>query len=116
MATVATMATVIASQATISGTASLTRQAIQIGYLPRMKILYTSAKEMGQIYIPFINWSVLTLVLAMVLLFRTSSNLAGAYGVALSVDFLITSLMLTAVMRLKWHWKWWSIVPLMDST
>ena len=109
----ATMATVIASQATISGTASLTRQAIQLGYLPRMKILYTSAKEMGQIYIPFINWSVLTLVLTMVLLFRTSSNLAGAYGVALSIDFLITSLMLTAVMRLKWHWKWWLIAPIM---
>jgi len=109
----ATMATVIASQAVISGTSSLTRQAIQLGYLPRMRILYTSAKEMGQIYIPFVNWSVLILVLAMVLLFRTSSNLAGAYGVALSVDFLITSLMLLCVMRLKWRWRWLFIAPLM---
>ena len=109
----ATMATIIASQAVISGTFSLTRQAIQLGYLPRMQILHTSAKEMGQIYIPFINWAVLTLVITMVLLFRTSSNLAGAYGVALSIDFLITSLMLIGVMRLKWRWRWLFIAPLM---
>ncbi|MFH1157869.1 MAG: potassium transporter Kup [Pseudomonadota bacterium] len=101
----ATAATIIASQAVISGTFSLTRQAIQLGYLPRMRVLYTSVKEMGQIYIPFINWAVLALVLAVVMIFKTSSGLAAAYGVAVTGAMLIAGIMVGIVMRLKWHWS-----------
>ena len=104
-----TMATIIASQAVISGTYSLTRQAIQLGYLPRMRILYTSAKEMGQVYIPFVNWLVLGLVLSVVLIFKSSTGLAAAYGVAVTGAMLIASIMVAIVMRLKWHWSWWRI-------
>ena len=103
-------ATVIASQAVISGTYSLTRQAIQLGYLPRMRVLYTSAKEMGQVYIPFVNWLVLLLVLAVVMIFKSSTGLAAAYGVAVTGAMLIASFMAAVVMRLKWHWAWWRIV------
>jgi KUP system potassium uptake protein len=105
----ATAATIIASQAVISGTFSLTRQAIQLGYLPRMRVLYTSTKEMGQIYVPFVNWLVLILVLAIVLMFKSSSGLAAAYGVAVTGAMLIASILVSVVMRLKWHWSWWRI-------
>jgi KUP system potassium uptake protein len=105
----ATAATIIASQAVISGTYSLTRQAIQLGYLPRMHIMYTSAREMGQIYIPFVNWLVLALVLAVVLMFKSSTGLAAAYGVAVTGAMLIASVMVGVVMWLKWHWSWWRI-------
>jgi KUP system potassium uptake protein len=105
----AAIATVIASQAVISGAYSLTRQAIQLGYLPRMRVLYTSTREMGQIYIPFVNWALLTLVLAVVLIFKSSSGLAAAYGVAVTGAMLIASLMVGLVMRLKWHWPWWRV-------
>jgi len=104
-----TTATIIASQAVISGAYSLTRQAIQLGYLPRMRVAYTSLREMGQIYIPFVNWALLTLSLAMVLIFKTSSGLAAAYGVAVTGAMLIASLMAGIVMRLKWHWPWWRV-------
>jgi len=103
-------ATIIASQAVISGTYSLTRQAIQLGYLPRMRILFTSAKEMGQVYIPFVNWTVLALVLAVVLIFKSSAGLAAAYGVAVTGAMLIASLMVSIVMYLKWHWPLWRVV------
>jgi KUP system potassium uptake protein len=105
----ATAATIIASQAVISGTFSLTRQAIQLGYLPRMRVLYTSTREMGQIYIPFVNWLVLILVLAIVLMFKSSTGLAAAYGVAVTGAMLIASILVSVVMRLKWHWNWWRI-------
>jgi KUP system potassium uptake protein len=103
------ISTVIASQSVITGAYSITRQAIQLGYLPRMQILYTSAKEMGQIYVPFVNWSLLVAVIAVVLIFQTSSGLAAAYGVAVTGVFVIVSLMVAVVMRLKWHWSWWKI-------
>jgi KUP system potassium uptake protein len=105
----ATCATIIASQAVISGTYSLTRQAVQLGYLPRMQILHTSVKEMGQIYIPFINWLLLALVIFVVLLFKSSSGLAAAYGVAVTGAMTIAGIMVGIVMRLKWHWKWWQV-------
>lgn len=105
----AAMATIIASQAVISGTFSLTRQAIQLGYLPRMRILHTSAKEMGQVYLPFVNWVLLTMVIFAVLLFKSSSGLAAAYGVAITGAMIICSILLCVVMRLKWHWPWWRI-------
>jgi KUP system potassium uptake protein len=102
-------ATIIASQAMITGAYSITRQAIQLGYMPRMRILYTSAKEMGQIYVPFVNWAILAAVIAVVLIFKTSSGLAAAYGLAVTGVFMIVSLMVGVVMRLKWHWSWWAI-------
>lgn len=105
----ATISTIIASQAVISGTFSLTRQAVQLGYLPRMRILHTSAKEIGQVYVPFVNWVLLAMVLFVVLVFKSSSGLAAAYGVAVTGAMAICSLLLCAVMRLKWHWPWWRI-------
>src|SRR4029077_14276265 len=80
----ATAATIIASQAVISGAFSLTRQAVQLGYSPRLRIEHTSSREIGQIYVPTVNWALMVLTCALVLGFRTSSNIAGAYGVALS--------------------------------
>ncbi len=101
----ATCATVIASQAVISGAFSLTRQAIQMGYCPRIKILHTSHQEIGQIYVPFINWALLIAVLLLVLEFRSSSNLAGAYGIAVTMTMLIDSILIYFVMRRVWGWS-----------
>lgn len=103
----ATLATVIASQAVISGAYSMTRQAIQLGYLPRMKISHTSEQEMGQIYIPFINWTLFICVLALVLGFQSSSNLAAAYGVAVTGTMIIDSFLLGLVML--WLWRWYRV-------
>ncbi|MBU6474377.1 MAG: potassium transporter Kup [Alphaproteobacteria bacterium] len=99
-------ATIIASQAVISGTYSITRQAMQLGFLPRMRILHTSEKELGQIYMPFVNWALLALVVFIVFVFPSSDSLASAYGLAVTGAMLITSLMVIAVMRLKWRWRW----------
>ena len=101
----ATAATVIASQAVISGVYSLTRQAVQLGYLPRLEISHTSAREIGQIYIPAINWSLCVGCLALVFGFRNSSNLAAAYGVAVTTTMVITTLLLFTVERELWGWK-----------
>jgi KUP system potassium uptake protein len=100
----ATAATIIASQAVISGAFSLTQQAIRLGYLPRLRIHHTSAAERGQIYIPAINWMLLVGVVVLVLGFRTSSNLAAAYGIAVTGTMLIVTLLLAVVMVLDWHW------------
>jgi KUP system potassium uptake protein len=110
MVILATLATVIASQATISGAFSITQQAIQLGYIPRMAIRHTSAKEIGQIYLPFVNWLLVICVLALVLGFQSSSNLAAAYGVAVTGTMTITTLLVGAVMRLLWNWSWRKIV------
>jgi KUP system potassium uptake protein len=96
----ATLATVIASQATISGAFSVTQQASRLNYLPRLKVLYTSDTSRGQIYIPVVNWLLLVAVLLLVLTFRSSSNLAAAYGVAVSGDLLIGSVLLVATVLL----------------
>ncbi len=101
----ATCATVIASQAVISGAFSVTRQAIQLGYLPRMTIIHTSEKEIGQIYIPILNWVLMLFVMALVLGFRTSSNLASAYGVAVTGTMLIDAALIGMVMLLLWKWN-----------
>ena len=95
----AAMATVIASQAIISGVFSLTRQAIQLGYLPRMEIIHTSRAEIGQIYMPSVNWMLMVATIALVLGFRSSTNLAAAYGVAVSTTMLITTLLAYVVAR-----------------
>jgi len=100
----ATAATIIASQAVISGAFSLTRQAVQLGYSPRLQIEHTSSREIGQIYVPAVNWGLMVLTCALVLSFRTSSNIAGAYGVALSTLMLITTLMFYVMSREVWRW------------
>ena len=105
MVGLATAATVIASQATISGTYSLTRQAIQLGYLPRMSVQQTSAKEMGQIYMPAVNWILLVVVLAAVFGFGSSSSLAAAYGVAVTGTMLITTFLTFFVIRYVWGYN-----------
>jgi len=102
---VATAAAIIASQAVISGAFSLTRQAIQLGYCPRLQIEHTSSREIGQIYLPAVNWSLMVLTFTLVLGFRTSSNIAGAYGVALSTLMVITTLMFYVMSREVWQWS-----------
>lgn len=100
----ATMATVIASQAVISGAFSLTRQAIQLGYCPRMSILHTSAREIGQIYLPFVNWALLVAVLVVTVSFGSSDSLAAAYGIAVTGTMVITTLLFFVVARINWRW------------
>ncbi|HYW76664.1 MAG TPA: KUP/HAK/KT family potassium transporter [Gammaproteobacteria bacterium] len=109
---VATMATVIASQAAISGAFSLMTQAIGLNISPRVKIERTSRTERGQVYIPSLNVILMIACIVLVLTFRSSSNLAGAYGVAISTDMLITTLLMYIVMRRLWHWSWWKTIPL----
>lgn len=101
----ATLATVIASQAVISGAYSMTSQAILLGFIPRMNIHYTSEKEIGQIYIPAINWLLLVIVIAVVLAFKESSNLAAAYGIAVTTTMVITTILAAIVMRQVWKWN-----------
>jgi KUP system potassium uptake protein len=99
----ATLATVIASQALITGAFSVTKQVIQLGYLPRLQVLHTSVKEMGQIYIPFVNWGLFVLIVLAVALFKSSSNLAAAYGIAVCTDMLITTVLTFFVIRYSWN-------------
>ncbi|HWS02418.1 MAG TPA: potassium transporter Kup [Gammaproteobacteria bacterium] len=103
--TMATLATLIASQAVITGAFSVTQQAIQLGYLPRMQIKFTSAKEMGQIYIPLINWALLLGIVALVLGFKSSSELAAAYGIAVTGTMLIDTLLAFVVVVNLWKWN-----------
>ena len=100
----ATAATVIASQALITGAFSVTKQAIQMGYLPRLRILHTSVRDTGQIYMPFINWSLFAVIVLAVVLFRSSSNLAAAYGIAVCTDMLITTILTFYVIRYGWKY------------
>ena len=106
MVVLSTLATVIASQAVITGAFSLTRQAIQLGYAPRMNIAHTSEREIGQIYIPFINWALLFGVVVLVLGFKSSSNLAAAYGIAVTGTMAITTILAFVVVRGLWLWGW----------
>jgi len=101
----ATAAAIIASQAVISGAFSLTRQAVQLGYIPRMDIEHTSSREIGQIYVPTVNKMLAVLTIALVLYFQTSSNLAGAYGVALSTLMALTTVMFYVMSREVWGWS-----------
>ena len=102
----ATMATVIASQAVISGAFSVTRQAMQLGFVPRMEVQHTSDKEQGQIYLPAVNWGLMVAVMILVLGFKSSSNLAAAYGIAVTGDMVITSILATVVVAKVWKWGW----------
>ena len=99
----ATLAAIIASQAVISGAYSLTKQAIQLGFLPRMRVHYTSAREIGQIYMPSVNWTLLIGVLVVVLFFKSSSALASAYGIAVTLTMLITTVLTYFVVRESWR-------------
>ena len=102
----ATAATVIASQALISGAFSVTKQVIQMGYLPRLQIQHTSIKDTGQIYIPFVNWGLFVTIVLAVALFKSSSNLAAAYGIAVTLDMLITTVLTFFVIRYGWGYNW----------
>ena len=106
----ATAATVIASQALITGAFSVTKQAIQMGYLPRLRILHTSVRDTGQIYMPFINWGLFVVIVLAVVLFRSSSNLAAAYGIAVCTDMLITTILTFYVVRYGWKYPLWLCV------
>ena len=103
----ATMATVIASQALISGAFSVTKQAIQLGYLPRLNVRHTSVHDTGQIYIPFVNWGLFTAIVLAVVMFKSSTNLAAAYGIAVTLDMLITTVLTFFVIRYGWKYPLW---------
>lgn len=107
MVILATLATVIASQAVISGVFSLTRQAVQLDYCPRLTIEHTSEETMGQIYIPWINWMLFFAIVALVMIFHSSSNLAAAYGIAVTGTMIITSFLAFVALRTFWGWNMW---------
>ncbi|MDZ7939341.1 MAG: potassium transporter Kup [Rhodoferax sp.] len=103
----ATMATVIASQALISGAFSVTKQVIQLGYLPRLQVTHTSVKDTGQIYLPLVNWGLFAAIVLAVVMFKSSSNLAAAYGIAVCTDMLITTVLTFYVVRYSWKYPLW---------
>jgi len=115
MVLLATAATVIASQAVISGAFSVARQAVQLGYLPRMRIVHTSHMEQGQIYVPLTNWTLYIAVIALVLHFQTSSNLAAAYGIAVTGTMMIDTILVAFVAILAWRWSPWLALPLLGA-
>ena len=112
---IATCATVIASQAVISGAFSVCHQAVQLGFLPRLKINHTSASAAGQIYIPLINWVLLAMVILLVVGFGTSSSLASAYGIAVTGTMTITTMMMAVLVFTVWKWSRWIAVPLIGG-
>jgi KUP system potassium uptake protein len=107
-----TAAAIIASQALISGTYSLTRQAIQLGYFPRLRVHHTNPDQVGQIYLPFVNATLAVLCIAVVLMFQTVANLITAYGVAVTGTMVVTTLAFYRVARLRWRWPRWKALPL----
>jgi len=115
MVVLATAATVIASQAVISGAFSMTRQAIQLGYIPRLEILHTSERSIGQIYVPFVNWSLFIAVVLLVLGFENSDNLANAYGIAVAATMVIECILAMVVARLIWKWQPISVALVIGS-
>ena len=109
----ATAATIIASQAVISGAFSVTQQAIQLGFIPRLRITHTSEKARGQIYIPIVNWALLVMVVLLVVTFRSSSNLAAAYGIAVTGAMLIDGVLIAVVLLYMWKWNRLLVVGLL---
>jgi KUP system potassium uptake protein len=105
MIALSTVATVIASQAVISGVFSMTQQAIQLGFLPRTNVVHTSAREIGQIYVPFMNWTMMIGVIALIIGFKSSANLSWAYGLAVTGTITIDTLLVFVVARRLWHWN-----------
>jgi KUP system potassium uptake protein len=110
MVLLATAATVIASQAVITGAFSVARQAVQLGYLPRLRILHTSSQTIGQIDVPYVNWALMIAVVALVLAFQTSAALAYAFGMAVTGTIIITSLLLFYLARTQWRWPLWRVL------
>ncbi|MCC6926387.1 potassium transporter Kup [Novosphingobium sp.] len=108
----AVLATIIASQAVISGAFSLTQMAVQLGFVPRVSIKHTSAAAAGQIYIPVVNWALMIAVILLVLFFRSSTNLAAAYGIAVTGAVTIDTILLTVVLFSLWKWPAWKAIPL----
>ncbi|WP_456705236.1 potassium transporter Kup [Bradyrhizobium sp. USDA 4449] len=108
----ATLATIIASQAIITGSFSMTRQAMQLGWFPGVQIFQTSADQYGQIYAPFVNWTMMILTIALTIGFGSSDRLAGAYGTAVSTTMVLTTVLLFAVMHARWHWSIWRSIAL----
>ena len=111
MIVLATMATIVASQAVISGTFSMARQAVQLGYVPRMQVLHTSDQQEGQIFLPWINRILLVLTIAVVLGFQSSANLVSAYGLAVVGTMLLNTLLVVIVARRIWGWSYWRVIP-----
>ncbi len=111
----ATMATIIASQAVITGAFSVTHQAVQLGFLPRLKTLHTSQNAAGQIYLPLVNWGLLVMVVALVWGFGASTNLASAYGISVSGTMIITTLMLAVLLRKVWGWNRWAVFAVIGT-
>ena len=109
---IASAAAIIASQAVITGVFSVTQQAIQLGFIPRLSIKHTSVTA-GQVYIPMINWALMTAVILLVLVFERSANLTAAYGIAVTGAMLIDNVLLAVVLFNLWTWKWWQAVPLL---
>ena len=107
----AAAATVIASQAVITGAFSVAHQAARIGYLPRLRIAYTSEETMGQIYVPWINWLLLVSVLTLVVTFKSSAALAYAFGMAVTGTITITTLLFFYIVRYQWRRPWWVAAP-----
>jgi KUP system potassium uptake protein len=115
LALLSTVATVIASQAMISGAYSLTRQGVQLGFLPRITVRHTSSEAEGQIYIPEVNWALAIGSIALVLIFGESSRLAAAYGIAVTGTMTITSMTFYQVARVRWGWPWYGVLPLVGA-
>ena len=115
MVVLATAATVIASQALITGAFSVTRQAIALGLFPRLRIEHTSGEHMGQVYLPAVNWALLAGCITLVFVFRSSSALASAYGFAVCGVMAITSMGMIAVARTRWNWSWYRIIPIFGT-
>ena len=109
----ATLATIIASQAVISGAFSVTQQAIQLGFIPRLRITHTSEHAAGQIYIPVVNWALMIMVILLVLTFQSSSNLAAAYGIAVTGAMAIDTVLISVVLFNLWKWPAWKAFPLL---
>ena len=106
----ATAATVIASQAVITGAFSVARQAVRLGYLPRLRIVHTSAQTVGQIYVPWVNWALMVMVIVLVLAFQSSAALAYAFGMAVTGTIIVTTLLLLYVARRQWAWPLWAVL------
>src|SRR5690606_21608444 len=107
----ASAAAFIASQAVISGAFSITHQAIQLGFVPRLSIRHTSDEHHGQIYIPLVNWALCVAVIMLVLFFQSSSKLASAYGIAVTGAMLIDTCLMIVLLVAVWRYSWWIVVP-----
>ena len=114
MVILAAIATIIASQAVISGAFSLTLQAAQLGFLPRIKIIHTSAKQYGQIYVPIVNWILMISTISLAIGFKSSTHLAAAYGVAVTSTMLISTVLFAVIARKKWKWSFSVLIPLIS--